>query len=316
MIALPRCKYPTADDKQNHGIQRLPETLRPIDLSQVQKFRSSSYMPLSIQTLDSPQILELTRVIADSFVAREPMNRHLQAPQEYPQKIINLEHSDPFGSHRFGEWTKENIFFWFIRLMVLTDSSSPLNDIRSNDELFKLSLAIQDENGKIIGGAYNIPLASHLEEHPQRTNDPFINAIGPFIKPPLSLIIEQEHIAIELLHKKYPSFKSAHQERRVGCHFLVARSNALPVIDTFELVAASVERFIEFGYMYLVVTATNEWTGAACEVLGGIRVHYAPYRAEKKVAESKNARADQVHSTDGFLSDKDSGSMFYLIKLL
>ena len=96
---------------------------------------------------------------------------------------------------------------------------------------------------------------------------------------------------------------------------MVARTNALPVLDTFELVAASAERFINFGYRYLVISATNEWTGAACEVLGGLRVHFAPYRAEKKVKESKNARTEEVHSPDGFLSDKDSGSMFYIIKL-
>lgn len=315
MIELPRSKYPTALNKSYHGIQKLPETIPVVDFLTANKYRSAKYTPLSIKFFDSLQILELSRVIANSFVRKEPMNRHLQLPEKYPQNLMDLIHTDPFGSHRFGEWTKENIFFWFIRLMVLTDSSNPLGDIRSNDELIKLSLAIQDENGKIIGGAYNIPLASHLEEHPPRTNDPFIDAIGPFIKPPLTLIIEQEHQAIKFLHKKYPAFKSAHEEGKVGCHFLVARSNLLPVVDTFELVAASVERFIEFGYKYLVVTATNEWTGAACEVLGGFRVHFVPYRSEKRIKESKNAGPDEVHSQDGFLSDKDSGSMFYLLKL-
>jgi hypothetical protein len=315
MVNLPRCKYPSALDIPSHGIQRLPENLPLINLLGAQKYRSTRFTPLSIQSFKPRRILEMSRMIAKSFVEKEPMNRHLQAPEEFPKELLNLVHTDPFGSHPFGQWNKENIFFWFIRLMVLTDSSSSLDDIPLNEDLFKLSLAIQDENGKLIGGAYNIPLAPNQKEQSKRTKDPFIRAIAAFIEPPLSLIIEQENIAIKSLEEKYPSFKSARENGKVGCHFMVARTKALPMVDAFELVAASSERFLNFGYFYLVVSATNEWTGAACEVLGGLRVHFAPYRAEKKVKESKMARAEEVHSTDGFLSDKDSGSMFYLIKL-
>jgi hypothetical protein len=65
----------------------------------------------------------------------------------------------------------------------------------------------------------------------------------------------------------------------------------------------------------MVIEATNQWTGAACEVLGGVRVHFAPYRARRTVLESLLPRADTVTSPDGFLSKKDSGSMFYVIRL-
>jgi len=315
MINLPKCKYPSSLDTSNHGLQQLPEILPHINLLNAQKYRSANYKLLSIKSFDSQRILELSRIIANSFVDKEPMNRHLQPPKDMPNNIFNLVHSDPLGSHPFGKWTKENIFYWFIRLKILTYPSSSFKDIQLNEDLLKLSLAIEDKDGKLIGGAYNITLDSNKEDSQQRVNGAFLEAIGPFIEPPLSFIIEQEHAAIRSLHEKYPSFKSAHKNGKVGCHFLVARNNALPVVDTFELVAASAERFLKMGFNYMVSTATNEWTGAACEVLGGIRVHFAPYRSEKRVSESKNAKTHQAHSPDGFLSDKDSGSMFYLIKL-
>ncbi len=315
MINLPRCKYPSSKDKSDHGIQNLPEVLPLVNLLSAKKFRSAIYKPVSVKAFDPQKILELSRIIAKSFVEKEPMNRHLQPPKEYNQAVHNLIHNDPYGSHPFGEWTKENIFYWFIRLMILTNPSSLMEDIQINEDLLKLSLAILNKDDQLIGGAYNKTFDYEVEEHQQRTNDPFLDIIQPFIEPPLSLIIEQEHKAVKALHNKYPSFKKAHLEGEIGCHFLIARSNLLPVVDTFELVAASVELFLKMNYKYLVITATNEWTGAACEVLGGVKVHYAPYRAEKRVPESTNARANQVHSQDGFLSDKDSGSMFYLIKL-
>jgi len=64
-----------------------------------------------------------------------------------------------------------------------------------------------------------------------------------------------------------------------------------------------------------VIEATNQWTGAACETLGGVRVHFAPFRAYRTVRRSGEAPADIVTSPDGFLSSKDSGSMLYVIRL-
>ena len=79
--------------------------------------------------------------------------------------------------------------------------------------------------------------------------------------------------------------------------------------------AASAERYRALGYAFIVVEATNQWTGAACEALGGVRVHFAPFRAEPTVRKSAEPLEDVVTSPDGFVSDKDSGSMFYVIRL-
>ncbi len=96
---------------------------------------------------------------------------------------------------------------------------------------------------------------------------------------------------------------------------MVARSDALPKAHTFELVAATAAHYQALGYAFVVVEATNQWTGAACELLGGVRVYFAPYQAQTTVPQSLEPLEGTVTSRNGFLSDKDSGSMFYVIRL-
>ena len=98
-------------------------------------------------------------------------------------------------------------------------------------------------------------------------------------------------------------------------NFMVARTEALAKEDTFELVAASAERYRVLGYAFIVVEATNQWTGAACEALDGVRVHFAPFQARPVVRKSAEPLEGVVTSPNGFVSDKDSGSMFYVIRL-
>jgi hypothetical protein len=80
-------------------------------------------------------------------------------------------------------------------------------------------------------------------------------------------------------------------------------------------VAATAARCRTLGHTFMVIEATNQWTGAACEALGGVRVHFAPFRAHRTVCRSEDPRDDTVTSPDGFLSSKDSGSMLYVIRL-
>jgi hypothetical protein len=53
-------------------------------------------------------------------------------------------------------------------------------------------------------------------------------------------------------------------------------------------VAATAAQYRALGHGFVVVEATNQWTGAACEALGATRV---------------------------FLAGKDSGSMLYVVRL-
>src|SRR5829696_6709984 len=125
----------------------------------------------------------------------------------------------------------------------------------------------------------------------------------------------QDAEALTALSAKYSTFRQAYAEGKVGHHLLVARSDALAKADTFELVAASAERYQALGYTFMVAEATNQWTGAAFEALGGVRVHFYPFQARPAVRQSAAPLDGVVTSPNGFLSDKDSGGMFYVIRL-
>jgi hypothetical protein len=49
--------------------------------------------------------------------------------------------------------------------------------------------------------------------------------------------------------------------------------------------------------------------------LGGVHVHFAPFQAHPAVRKSAEPLEGTVTSPNGFLSDKDSGCMFYVIRL-
>jgi len=57
----------------------------------------------------------------------------------------------------------------------------------------------------------------------------------------------------------------------------------------------------------MVTEATNQWTGATFEALGGVRVHFAPFQAEPVFRKSDEPLEGVTTSSDGFLADKDSG---------
>ncbi|HZG63305.1 MAG TPA: hypothetical protein VEY13_07300, partial [Rubrobacteraceae bacterium] len=102
----------------------------------------------------------------------------------------------------------------------------------------------------------------------------------------------QDAEALTALATKYPGFQEAYAQGKVVHHALVARSDAPAQADTFELVSASAERHQAFGYAFMVTEATNQWTGAAFEALGGVRVHFAPFQAQRTTAWERNFRTE------------------------
>jgi hypothetical protein len=198
---------------------------------------------------------------------------------------------------------------------LLADPTSPQNAIRVNEEVLAQSLAIVDWRGQVIGGAFNETMPP-LEESPEfRQDDPFLAAVFAFTEPISALLGAQDEEALTALSARYPTFRKAYAEGKVGHHLLVARSDALTKEDAFELVAASAERYRALGYAFMVIEATNQWTGAACETLGGVRVHFYSFQAQRTVRKSAEPLEGLVTSPNGFVSDKDSGGMFYVIRL-
>jgi hypothetical protein len=312
---LPRCHYPGAADVVEHGVQPLPPTLPLIDFERARPHRSLRYAAVPATRLTPAQVMRLAEVVASSFARREPQCRHLRPARVPPPALREARHADPFGTSAFGPWSTERLLYWFIRLLILTDPTSARGAVEVNADALAQSLAIVDGTGEVIGGALNETLPS-LDGPPDfRRGDPFLDAVLAFVEPVFALLGAQEAEAVKALSVAYPEFRDDHAGGKVGHHFMVARSDALPTSDAFELVAATAAQYRALGHGFVVIEATNQWTGAACEALGATRVHFAPFRARRTVRQSTEPADDAVSSPDGFLAGKDSGSMLYVIRL-
>jgi hypothetical protein len=314
-LLLPYCSYPSAADTDRHGLQPLPLFLPSFTMNEAQHYRSGKFKTVAIDSFNHQQMLELARMLAESYSANEPILRHLKPPVSPPDKINTLRHNDLFGEDRFCYWKKENLLYWFIRLFVFTNPSGSLNDPELNDDLLTHSLAILGDGGKIIGGALNMPVNFLPFEPGTRTGDPFVDAVKSFLQPVRQFLKSQEVSAFHFLGGRFPAFKQALENGRVGSVLMAARSPQLPATNAFELIAASVEQFKEFGYEYVVTAATSHWMGAALELMGAVRVHYAPYRAKMLLKKGRKGWPDEASSADGYLSNKDSGCMYYVMAL-
>ncbi len=307
---LPFCAYPTAADVDEHGIQSLPEELPVTDLSDGDTYRSHRHRTTPAADLSEMQLVELTRVLGHSFGQRDVMCRHLR-PGYPPAGLADATHRDPLGSGEFGPWTRAQLMTWFIRLVALTDPTSPREAVMVNEDVRSYSLVTLDDGGRVIGGAINETMPSPDLEFAVRKDDPFLDAVLGYVGPILEMLSRQDAEATTVLANRYPAFADALAAGRVGHHFMIARGDELPRDDAFELAAGSMEHFRNAGFSYVIVEASKHWTGAACEALGGVRVHFAPYRTHPVVPIS----GDGTTSPDGFLSDKDSGCMLYLHRL-
>jgi hypothetical protein len=312
---LPYSAYPKASDIARHGVQPLPASLPLVDFERARSHRSSRYSTVVATELTPEQLLQMAWVIAVSFARREPQARHLRPPKNPPAGLMKARHTDPFGTDSFGSWDTETSMYWIVRLFALTDPTSPKGAIEVNEETLAQSVAILDGEGRVIGGAFNETMPPFDVEPPFREDDPFLDTVVAVWEPVYAALGAQDAEALTALSERYPAFREAYAQGKVGHHLLVARSDDLPKEDAFELVAASAERYRALGYSYMVTEATNQWTGAAFEALGGVRVHFYPFQARPAVRKSAEPLEGVTTSSNGFLSDKDSGGMFYVICL-
>jgi hypothetical protein len=260
-------------------------------------------------------MLQAAQVIATGFARREPQARHLRPPKNPPVGLMEARHTDPFGTVPFGSWDTATQMYWIVRLAALTDPTSPRDAIEINEDVLEQSLAVVDGEDRVIGAAFNETMPPLDVEPPLREGDPFLDTVFTVWEPVYAALGAQDAEALAALSERYPEFQKAYDEGKVTHHLLVARSDDLPKEDAFELVAASAQRCRALGYEYMVTEATNQWTGAAFEALGGVRVHFAPFQASPAVPRSDEPLEDATTSPNGFLSDKDSGGMFYVIRL-
>src|ERR671913_527449 len=312
---LPYSAYPRAKDVSQHGIQPLPASLPLVDFARAAPHRSSRYSTVIATELTQEQLLQMAWVIGVGFARREPQARYLRPPKHPPAVLMEASHTDPFGTDSFGSWNTQTQMYWIVRLTALTDPTSPQDAIEVNEQTLTQSLAILDGEQRVIGAAFNQTMAPLDVEPPLREGDLFLDTVVGVWEPVYGALGAQDAQALTALSERYPEFKEAYEKGKVSHHILIARSEDLPKEDTFELVAASAERCRALGYEYIVTEATNQWTGAAFEALGGVRVHFRPFLVEPAVCKSEEPLEGITTSPNGFLSDKDSGGMFYVIRL-
>src|ERR671913_1437943 len=312
---LPYSAYPRARDVSQHGIQPLPASLPLVDFARAAPHRSSRYSTVLTTELTQDQLLQMAWVIAAGFARREPQARSLGPPKHPPAGFMEASHTDPFGTDSFGSWDTETQLYWVTRLTALTDPTTSADAIEVNEEILAQSLAIVDGEGRVIGAAFNETMPPFDVEPPFREDDLFLDTVVGVWEPVYAALGAQDAEALTALSERYPEFREAYEKGKVSHHILIARSEDLPKGDTFELVAASAERCRALGYEYIVTEATNQWTGAAFEALGGVRVHFRPFLVEPAVCKSEEPLEGITTSPNGFLSDKDSGGMFYVIRL-
>ena len=312
---LPYSDYPAASDVAHHGLQPLPASLPLVDFAQAKPYRSIRYTTVLATELTKEQLLQMAWVIGVGFASREPQARYLRPPKHPPAGLMEARHTDPFGTDSFGSWDTETQMYWITRLTALTDPTSSADAIEVNEETLAQSLAILDGEGRVIGAAFNETMAPLDVEPPLRKDDPFLDTVIGVWEPVYGALGAQDAAALPVLSERYPEFKEAYEKGKVSHHILIARSEDLPKEDAFELVAAGAERCRTLGYEYMVTEATNQWTGAAFEALGGVRVHFRPFLVEPAVRKSEEPLEDVTTSPNGYLSDKDSGGMFYVIRL-
>src|SRR5918992_890067 len=275
---LPYTAYPTARDATRHGIQPLPASLPLVDFAQAKPYRSSRYSTVLATELTKEQLLQMAWVIAAGFARREPQARYLRPPKHPPAGLMEASHTDPFGTDSFGSWDTQTQLYWVTRLTALTDPTTSADAIEINEETLAQSLAIVDGEGRVIGAAFNETMPPFDVEPPLREDDPFLDTVVGVWEPVYAALGAQDAEALTALSERHPVFREAYEKGKVSHHFLVARSDDLPKEDTFELVAAIAERSQALGYEYMVTEATNQWTGAAFEALGGVRVHFRPFK--------------------------------------
>jgi hypothetical protein len=202
-----------------------------------------------------------------------------------------------------------------VRLTALADPTSSGDAIEVNEETLAQSPAILDGEGRVIGAAFNQTMPPLDVEPPFREDDLFLDTVFGVWEPLYGALGAQDAAALTALSERYPAFREAYEKGKVSHHILIARSEDLPKEDTFELVAAGAESCRALGYEYMVTEATNQLTEAAFEALGGVCLHFRPFKVEPAVPKSDEPLEDVTTSPNGFLADKDSGGMFYVIRL-
>jgi hypothetical protein len=211
---LPYSAYPRARDVSQHGIQPLPASLPLVDFARAAPHRSTRYSTVVAPDLTPAQMLQMAWVIAAGFARREPQARHLRPPKHPPAGLMEVRHTDPFGTDSFGSWDTETQMYWIVRLTALTDPTSSGDAIEVNEDTLAQSLAILDGQGRVVGAAFNETMPPIDVEPPFREDDLFLDTVVSVWEPVYGALGAQDAEALTALSERYPEFKEAYAQAR------------------------------------------------------------------------------------------------------
>ena len=334
---VPFLKFPTHAETHRHGMQPLPTTLDvpQINPSSVLPYCMSENTASSVEfkswtELSKNDVLELVRMVGLGFAAYEPMCRHLNA-QLMTDELRDAEYEDALGRHSWGhhtlaeqkEMTKEDLpltladaLTWWIRMAFISDPEVEGRPLQQ-ETLKRSTVAIDTKTGDFLGALIGVPATlppSSDAPHPSPPADcVFQRECNKAIGPIGQLIEDMEGAAVPALITAYPAMKQAFEQHKVTCAFMISKSSQIEVSHSLpvDLFRAHMEQQIALGHKYIVTEASNPWTGAVMEAMGATPTYFAPHRSIGGIVKSDEPVEEGPSSSNGYVSDKDSGIMYY-----
>ena len=334
---VPFLKFPTHAETHRQGMQPLPTTkdVPQINPSSVLPYCMSEDTASSVEfkswtELSNEEVLELVRMVGLGFAAFEPMCRYFKA-QLMTDELRDAEYEDALGRHSWGhhtlaeqkEMTKEDLpltmadaLTWWIRMAFISDPEVEGRPLQQ-ETLKRSTVAIDTNTGDFLGALIGVPATlppSPDAPHPSPPADcVFHREINKALAPIEQLIGNMEGTAVPSLTTTYPAMKQAFEQHKVTCAFMISKSSKIEVSRSLpvDLFRAHFEQQIALGHEYFVTEASNPWTGAVMEAMGATPTYFAPHRSIGGIVKSDVPVKEGPSSPNGYVSDKDSGIMYY-----
>lgn len=306
---------------------------------------------------------------ARMFAAHEPMHRHFR-PGSVPTPGLELlpavagggarepcvfsgaPYVDAFGAAtEYGDFSSNAThFYWYVRSFVVQDATRADGPAR-NETALRLSCAFvvpkvaagaQDEANKQQEQELDVTFAVFNDRMPPldaapaalRLSDPAVRAAGAYIRPPLSLVEDQDAALVPALCAFSPEFArdaatateasksrsgaaAAEQAANLIVHVqLVSKSEAMTTDEAFSRLCCVIAWLADaHRCKYLIVEASNMRTATFLDALGFLPVHYARFQSKQRAVKSDTRVPEGPSSTNGFVSDRDTGMIAMAVKL-
>ena len=317
---LPRVAFPSCNDKNAHGLQkeslsRCKDVIPMFDLSGSFPLRNPQLCIKQWAALSREQVVEALAVIGEAFERNEPVMRHVILPQA-PSDFHTLRHSDGLQKDtEAGPWSAANLTAWWARLYWVVDLRLPGAPLIR--ETMESSLAVVSPDGHVttaICVSVQAPFDGNDFERDK------LCPIGQYVTNCYSFLDdiceEADNHGLAELCRQFPDFENAIRGKKVAEACMLGKGNhASDSREPFELLYRLFFHLQTLGYSYMYVLASAHWTGAFLEMAGAVRVYFCPWQGKRPLPVGVTPQPSQPCSPNGWMSDKDSGLMMYVVRL-